>query len=59
MDIYGAFQYCSIGVVVAPITVRLSRTYLYDPGRNAIFVWVGLLLAGKSFSVSFTVNEAM
>uniref|UniRef100_A0A8H7K474 Uncharacterized protein n=1 Tax=Bionectria ochroleuca TaxID=29856 RepID=A0A8H7K474_BIOOC len=54
MDIYGAFQYCSIGVVVAPITVRLSRTYLYDPGRNAIFVWVGLLLAGLlSLTVTF------
>ncbi|CAG9982394.1 unnamed protein product [Clonostachys byssicola] len=41
-------------VVVAPITVRLSRTYLYDPGRNTIFVWVGLLLAGLlSLAIEF------
>ncbi|CAH0047116.1 unnamed protein product [Clonostachys solani] len=54
MDIYGAFQLCSIGVVVAPITVRLSKTYLYDPGRNVIFAWVGLLLAGLlSLTVTF------
>ncbi|VUC27257.1 unnamed protein product [Clonostachys rosea] len=54
MDIYGAFQFCSIGIVVAPITVRLSRTYLYDLGRNVIFIWVGLLLAGLlSLTVTF------
>ncbi|KAJ4295637.1 hypothetical protein N0V90_007650 [Kalmusia sp. IMI 367209] len=46
MDIYGAFQLCSIGILAAPLTVRLSRTYFYDPGRNIIFVWTALILAG-------------
>ncbi len=47
MDVFGAFQLCSIGILAAPVTVRLSRTYFEDPGRNAIFVWSVLLLAGK------------
>lgn len=47
MDIYGAFQLCSIGVLAAPVTVKLSRTYFYDPGRNIIFAWTALILAGE------------
>lgn len=47
MDVYGAFQLCSIGILAAPVTVRLSRTYFYDPGRNTIFLWTGLILAGE------------
>ncbi|RFU28503.1 hypothetical protein B7463_g7840, partial [Scytalidium lignicola] len=47
MDVYGAFQFCSIGILAAPLTVRLSRTYFYDPGRNIIFLWTGLILAGE------------
>ncbi|ETR99849.1 hypothetical protein M419DRAFT_54116, partial [Trichoderma reesei RUT C-30] len=47
MDVYGAFQLCSIGVLVVPVTVRLSETYRNTPGRNTIFLWAGLLLAGK------------
>ncbi|KAF2443696.1 hypothetical protein P171DRAFT_415370 [Karstenula rhodostoma CBS 690.94] len=46
MDIYGAFQLCSIAILAAPLTVRLSKTYFYDPGRNLIFLWTGLILAG-------------
>ncbi|OAL54171.1 hypothetical protein IQ07DRAFT_533057, partial [Pyrenochaeta sp. DS3sAY3a] len=46
MDIYGAFQFCSIGILAAPLTVRLSRTYFYDPGRNIIFLWTILILMG-------------
>ncbi|KAL2820170.1 hypothetical protein BDW59DRAFT_118582 [Aspergillus cavernicola] len=53
MDIYGAFQLCSIGILTAPLTVRLSNTYLTDPRRNIIFLWTGLLLAGL---VSITVE---
>lgn len=47
MDIYGAFQLCSIGILTAPVAVRVSRTYFYDPGRNIIFLWTILILAGK------------
>ncbi|KAE9366917.1 hypothetical protein N431DRAFT_495289 [Stipitochalara longipes BDJ] len=46
MDIFGAFQLCAIGILAAPITVKLSRTYFNDPGRNAIFVWTILVLIG-------------
>jgi hypothetical protein len=46
LDIYGAFQFCSIAILAAPLTVRLSRTYFYDPGRNIIFLWTILLLIG-------------
>jgi hypothetical protein len=48
MDIYGAFQLCSIGILAAPVAVRLSTTYFYKiSGRNIIFLWTGLVLAGK------------
>lgn len=46
MDIYGAFQLCSLGILAAPVTARLSRTYFEDPGRNMIFLWTILILAG-------------
>ncbi|GAW26363.1 hypothetical protein SAMD00023353_2900490 [Rosellinia necatrix] len=54
MDIYGAFQICSIGILAAPVTVYNSRTYFNDPGRNIIFLWTGLLFAGiLSLTVEF------
>lgn len=54
MDVYGAFQLCSLGILAAPVTARLSRTYFYDPGRNIIFLWTGLILAGLlSLTVEF------
>ncbi|OTA75906.1 hypothetical protein M434DRAFT_26096 [Hypoxylon sp. CO27-5] len=54
MDVYGAFQFCSIGILAAPLTVRISRTYFYDPGRNIIFLWTGIILAGLlSLTVEF------
>ncbi|KAI1099295.1 hypothetical protein F4804DRAFT_86966 [Jackrogersella minutella] len=54
MDVYGAFQFCSIGILAAPLTVRISRTYFYDPGRNIIFIWTGIVLAGLlSLTVEF------
>ncbi|KAF2033207.1 hypothetical protein EK21DRAFT_98485 [Setomelanomma holmii] len=46
MDVFGAFQFCSIAILAAPLTVRLSRTYFYDPGRNIIFLWTILIFAG-------------
>ncbi|AEO63917.1 uncharacterized protein THITE_2109532 [Thermothielavioides terrestris NRRL 8126] len=52
MDIYGAFQFCTIGILTAPATVRLSKTYFNNPGRNVMFVWTMLLLAGLSTPVS-------
>ncbi|KAI2614957.1 hypothetical protein GGR54DRAFT_642694 [Hypoxylon sp. NC1633] len=54
MDVYGAFQFCSIGILAAPLTVRISRTYFYDPGRNIIFLWTGIVFAGLlSLTVEF------
>jgi len=50
MDVYGAFQLCAIGILAAPVTVRLSTTYFFNPGRNTIFIWTGLVLAGTSLS---------
>ncbi|KAI1757951.1 hypothetical protein F4782DRAFT_4499 [Xylaria castorea] len=59
MDIYGAFQICSIGILAAPITVYQSTTYFNDPQRNIIFVWTGLLFAGMlSLAVEFFRSEA-
>ncbi|KAK4156592.1 hypothetical protein C8A00DRAFT_40977 [Chaetomidium leptoderma] len=46
MDIYGALQLCSIGILTAPATVRLSKTYFNNPGRNVLFLWTVLVLAG-------------
>ncbi|KAF4446681.1 hypothetical protein F53441_9723 [Fusarium austroafricanum] len=53
MDIFGAFQLCAIGILAAPVTVMLSKTYFNDPGRNTIFLWTFLLLIGL---VSMTVE---
>ncbi|KAK5724925.1 hypothetical protein LTR17_013414 [Elasticomyces elasticus] len=54
MDVFGAFQLCSIGILAAPVTVRLSRTYFEDPGRNAIFAWSMLILGGLlSLTIEF------
>ena len=53
MDIYGAFQLCAIGVLAGPVTVKLSHTYFNAPGRNLIFLWTGIILAGL---VSLTVE---
>jgi hypothetical protein len=48
MDIFGAFQLCSLGILAAPATVKNSKTYFLDPGRNIIFLWTGLILSGKN-----------
>ncbi|KFZ10532.1 hypothetical protein V502_08067 [Pseudogymnoascus sp. VKM F-4520 (FW-2644)] len=54
MDVFGAFQLCSIGILAAPVTVKVSGTYFNDPGRNAIFAWTGLILSGLlSLTVQF------
>lgn len=54
MDIYGSFQLCAIGVLAGPVTVRLSETYFNAPGRNMIFVWTVMILAGLlSLTVEF------
>jgi hypothetical protein len=47
MDVYGAFQMCSLGMLAVPITLKLSKTYFYDPARNTIFFWSALNLAGE------------
>lgn len=54
MDVYGSFQLCAVGVLAGPVTVRLSRTYFNTPGRNMIFLWTGIILAGLlSLTVEF------
>lgn len=54
LDIYGAFQLCALGILAAPLTARISRTYFNNPGRNIIFLWFGLILAGLlSLTVEF------
>jgi len=47
LDVYGAFQLCAVGALAAPVTVRVSRTYFHQPGRNTIFVWASIVLAGE------------
>ncbi|KAK4128036.1 hypothetical protein N657DRAFT_606994 [Parathielavia appendiculata] len=46
MDIYGAFQLCAIGILTAPASVRLSKTYFNLAGRNVMFIWTMLVVAG-------------
>lgn len=45
-DIYGTLQLCSIGILTAPACVRLSNTYFNSKGRNVLFLWTVLVLAG-------------
>jgi hypothetical protein len=59
MDIYGTFQFCSIGVLAAPVTVRLSRTYFGGPGRIIVFLWTGLLMAGEMASLDLSKYRIM
>ncbi|KAE9368575.1 hypothetical protein N431DRAFT_494006 [Stipitochalara longipes BDJ] len=54
LDIYGALETCAIGIIAAPVTIRLSPEYYYDLGRNTIFLWLCLVLAGlTSITVEF------
>lgn len=54
LDIYGAFQLCAVGVLVAPVSAALSRTYFTNPGRNAIVGWALLVVTGLvSLAVEF------
>ncbi|KAI1865751.1 hypothetical protein JX265_008074 [Neoarthrinium moseri] len=54
MDIYGAYQLCSIGILAAPLTTRLSRSFFSVPTRNIVLVWTMLMLAGLlSLTVEF------
>ena len=54
MDIYGAFQLCSLGTLIAPLILRLSRTYFDITGRNILFLWFCLMTAGLlSLTVEF------
>lgn len=46
LDIFGAWQICTIAIIAVPFTLRKSRTYFYDAGRNIIFLWTMLLIAG-------------
>jgi hypothetical protein len=56
MDVYGAFQLCSIGILAVPLTVRMSGTYFSDPRRHIIFLWTGLVLAGRRMHTDISVT---
>jgi hypothetical protein len=48
MDIYGAFQICSIGILTCTLMARRSETYFNAPGgQTIVYFWTGLVLAGK------------
>ncbi|RYO92041.1 hypothetical protein DL762_001870 [Monosporascus cannonballus] len=51
MDVYGAFQLCSIGVLAAPVTVQFSRTYVFDPARHLMFLWSSLLFIDSTSNI--------
>ncbi|KAF2767090.1 hypothetical protein EJ03DRAFT_329507 [Teratosphaeria nubilosa] len=54
MDVYGTLQLCAVGALAAPVTARRSETYFKTPGRNTIFVWAAIVLAGLlSLAVEF------
>ncbi|OLN88030.1 hypothetical protein CCHL11_00184 [Colletotrichum chlorophyti] len=60
VDVYGALQFCTIGILAVPITVKVSDTYFHERGRNTVFVWTGLLLAGLlSLAVEFYRSNAI
>jgi hypothetical protein len=46
LDIFGAWQLCSIAIIAVPTTLRISGTYFKAAGRNLIFVWTILLISG-------------
>lgn len=48
MDIYGALQLCTMGILVAPMTIKSSNTHFTASGRNLVLFWTGLMLAGMA-----------
>ncbi|EHK27109.1 uncharacterized protein TRIVIDRAFT_6301, partial [Trichoderma virens Gv29-8] len=48
MDIYGAFQMCSLGTLVVPLMIKLTKSHEFSThtGRRIMFIWAGLVLAG-------------
>lgn len=41
-------------MLAGPVTVKISQTYFNTPGRNLIFLWTGMILAGLlSLTVEF------
>lgn len=46
LDIFGAWQLCSVAIIAVPTTLRISGTYFNSAGRNLIFLWTVLLLSG-------------
>lgn len=46
LDVFGAWQLCSIAIIAVPTTLRISGTYFNSAGRNLIFLWTVLLISG-------------
>lgn len=49
LDIYGTLQFMALGTLATGITIRYSRVYFNTSGRNIVFVWTILILAGEIF----------
>lgn len=46
LDVFGAWQLCSIAIIAVPTTLRISGTYFNSAGRNLVFLWTILLISG-------------
>ncbi|KAH8668415.1 hypothetical protein BX600DRAFT_548767 [Xylariales sp. PMI_506] len=59
MDIYGIFQLCSIGILIAPLSIKMSQSHFTHRAYNGIaFLWTALLLAGLlSLTIEFYRSE--
>ena len=51
MDIYGAFQFCALGILSTPFSFRFSSTNLNLQDRQILFLWTDLIFAGSHVSV--------
>ncbi|KAH6643107.1 hypothetical protein C7974DRAFT_409603 [Boeremia exigua] len=46
LDVFGAWQLCTIAIIAVPTTLRISGTYFNSAGRNLVFLWTILLISG-------------
>jgi hypothetical protein len=51
MDIYGAFQFCALGLLTTPFSNRIMRIYFKYQARCVLLAWASLIFTGKHVSV--------